>query len=353
MTESILAQENCFDAIKSAGKPVVLFGMGNGADMIIDVFEKYSIKWEGVFASDKFVRGHSFHSKKVLTLLQAEEIFGDFVAVMTFAVHDDETIGFVKKISEKHQLFSPTVPVAGSGLFTREFAEQNIEKINRVYSLLADERSRKTFENVIKFKISGKLGYLFEVYSPEQEVFDGVLKLSDSETILDLGAYDGDTLRIFLQNTGGKYKKIVALEPDEKNFRKLAKATQDMENVELINKGVWKENTVLRFQKSAGRQSKVSDNADRQIEVIGVDSLKEDFSFIKMDVEGCEREALLGAEKTIKKCLPKLYVCAYHRNEDIFDLPLLINSFDERYKLYFRQHKYIPAWESNFYAVAK
>lgn len=353
MREAILTQENCFDAIKKPGKPIVLFGMGNGADMIIDVFEKYSIKWDGVFASDKFVRGHSFRSKKVLTLSQAEEAFGDFVAVMTFAVHDDETIEFVKRISEKHQFFSPTVPVAGDGLFTREFAQKNIGKIEQVYSLLADDRSKKTFENVIKFKISGKVEYLFDVYSPQQEIFDNVLKLSDSETILDLGAYDGDTLKMFLENTGGKYKKIVALEPDEKNFRKLAKATENMENVELINKGVWSESTVLHFQKTAGRQSKVTDIGNRQIEVVSVDTLNEDFSFIKMDVEGSEKNALLGAEKTIKKCLPKLYVCAYHRNEDIFELPLLINSFDDKYKFYFRQHKYIPAWESNFYAVAK
>ncbi|MBQ7654415.1 MAG: FkbM family methyltransferase, partial [Clostridia bacterium] len=119
------------------------------------------------------------------------------------------------------------------------------------------------------------------------------------------------------------------------------------------NKGVWSENTFLNFEKAAGRQSKISSSGNRQIEVISVDSLKEDFSFIKMDVEGSEKKALLGAEKTIRKNLPKLYVCAYHRNEDIFELPLLINSFDERYEFYFRQHKYIPAWESNFYAVAK
>ena len=70
-----------------------------------------------------------------------------------------------------------------------------------------------------------------------------------------------------------------------------------------------------------------------------------------MDVEGSEKKALLGARKTIEKYHPKLYVCAYHRNEDIFELPLLINSFFDGYRFFFRQHKYLPAWESNFYVT--
>lgn len=353
MMDDRFFEKNCFDELKKTDKPILLFGMGNGADMIIDVFEKYSISYDGVFASDKFVRGHSFRGKKVLTLVQAEEKFGDFDVVMSFAVHDDETINFVKEISRNHQFYSPTVPVAGSGLFTREYVEENIEKIEKVFSLLADEKSKKTFENVIKFKISGKVEYLFEVYESQDEVFENIIKLSDDETMLDLGAYDGDTLKYFLEKTDGEYKKIVALEPDQKNFHKLVKAAENLHDVSLINKGVWSENTFLNFEKAAGRQSKISSSGNRQIEVISVDSLKEDFSFIKMDVEGSEKKALLGAEKTIRKNLPKLYVCAYHRNEDIFELPLLINSFDERYEFYFRQHKYIPAWESNFYAVAK
>ena len=64
-----------------------------------------------------------------------------------------------------------------------------------------------------------------------------------------------------------------------------------------------------------------------------------------------EAKALDGAKETIKKYLPKLYVCAYHRNEDMYALPQKIKDFDSRYNVYFRHHPYIPAWESNFYAV--
>lgn len=72
---------------------------------------------------------------------------------------------------------------------------------------------------------------------------------------------------------------------------------------------------------------------------------------IKMDIEGSEMKALDGAKRIIKTYLPKLYVCAYHRNEDLFALGKKILSLNDKYTLYFRHSVYIPAWESNFYAV--
>ncbi|MPN49714.1 hypothetical protein SDC9_197336 [bioreactor metagenome] len=70
-----------------------------------------------------------------------------------------------------------------------------------------------------------------------------------------------------------------------------------------------------------------------------------------MDIEGSESHAIKGAADTIRKHHPKLYICAYHRNEDLFALPLQIFDIDPTYKFYIRQHPYIPAWECNFYLV--
>ena len=70
-----------------------------------------------------------------------------------------------------------------------------------------------------------------------------------------------------------------------------------------------------------------------------------------MDVEGFEREALWGASKTIARHAPKLVVAMYHRNEDIFELPLLVKKLNPKYQIYIRHRLYIPAWETNLYAV--
>ena len=72
-----------------------------------------------------------------------------------------------------------------------------------------------------------------------------------------------------------------------------------------------------------------------------------------MDVEGAEREAIWGASRTISRFGPMLMISLYHRNEDIFELPILISRLNPKYKLYIRHQLYIPAWETNLYAVCE
>ena len=117
MTEKIKDMP-LWDYLKSTDKPIVLYGMGNGADMIIEVLESLGLEFADVFASDGFVRGHFFHGKKVLTLSEGKNKYDDFIILMTFAIHDRPTLDYIKALSLEHELYSPTVPVAGKGLFT-------------------------------------------------------------------------------------------------------------------------------------------------------------------------------------------------------------------------------------------
>ncbi|MDE7124055.1 MAG: FkbM family methyltransferase [Eubacterium sp.] len=166
-----------------------------------------------------------------------------------------------------------------------------------------------------------------------------------------MGAYDGDTIREFTAYTQGRYKHIYALEPDEKNFKKLVKNTENMQGISLYNLGAWNRKDTLIFSKKAGRNSKLSSEGV-PVEVTDIDSLiSSKVTLLKMDIEGAELRALEGCEQTIKKYAPKLYVCAYHRNEDMFALPMKILEYNSSYKIYFRHSPYIPAWESNFYCT--
>lgn len=340
-----------WEHMKNEKRPIVLYGMGNGADMIIDVLEKNGVEFADVFASDSFVRGHYFHGKKVLRLCEVEEKYEDFVVLMTFAVHDEATLSFVKELSRKHTLFSPTVPIAGNGLFTLDYVKEHDRDFDAAYDLLADEKSRKAFVDVLNFKISGKTDYLFSCQSAKEEVYRDILMLGEHEHIVDLGAYDGDTIREFLAATNGKYSSITAFEPDEKNFKKLERKTAELNNIERYNLGAWSKKEVLFFQKKAGRNS-AQNESGIPINFDSVDNVvKHEVSFIKMDIEGAESEAIDGAAKTIIDYKPKLYVCAYHRNEDMFVLPMKIHALNPNYRIYFRHHPYIPAWESNFYCV--
>ena len=350
MTEKI-CEASLWDYLKIADKPIVLYGMGNGADMIIDVLHCLGLDFADVFASDSFVRGHYFHGRKVLKLSEVKEKHDDFIILLTFAIHDRATLDYIKDLSQSYELYSPTVPVAGKGLFTYNYIKEHEEEFDEAYNLLYDERSKEDFLSILNFKISGKVKYLFECEYEKSRLYDEILPLGDNETIVDLGAYDGDTIREFTAVTKGKYKKIIAFEPDEKNFKKLSKKTEGMENIHRYNLGAWDKRETLLFAKKAGRNSH-RDNEGVPVNFDSVDNLiNEEVTFIKMDIEGAELKALEGARNTIKKYSPKLYVCAYHRNEDMFTLPSMIKLLNPEYKIYFRHHPYIPAWESNFYAT--
>lgn len=337
--------------LQETRKPILLYGMGNGADMIIKILESYSISYSDTFASDGFVRGHSFHGKRVLSFREAKEKYGNFVIIVTFAVHDEPTMNFISQLSDSFELYAPTVSVVDGSPFDLDFFKENEDNFHKAYEMLSDEKSKSDYLDILRFKLSGDVKYLVKTHSEKMKLYDEVLPLSDNETIMDLGAYDGDTVREFLTVTNGKYNKIFALEPDEKNFRKLERKTEGLENLIRLNIGAWDKKETLYFAKKSGRNSRLEDGGV-PVEFDNVDNIADcEITFIKMDIEGAELKALEGAKNTVRKYKPKLYVCAYHRNEDMFALPFKIKELYEGYKIYFRQHPYIPAWESNFYAI--
>lgn len=343
-------EKNVWEALKETTLPIVIYGMGNGADMIINRLESLGVSVADIFASDEFVRGHYFHGKKVLKYPEACEKYDDFAIVMAFAVHDKKMLNRVRKLSKKHTLYFPDVPVVGDGTFTREYIKENEKEFDFAYSLLADENSRKSFVDVLNFKVSGKTEYLFACQREREEIYRDYLKLGDDEIFMDLGAYDGDTIREFLTMTNG-YRKIYAVEADEKNFKKLTEKTAELGKIELFNLAAWDKKDTLFFEKKKGRNSKLSSNGKIQILADSVDNILSgrEITFLKADVEGSEEKVLLGAANTIRQYRPKLYICAYHRNSDMFVLPRRIHEICGDYRLHFAHRAYVPAWESNFY----
>lgn len=344
--------KNVWNILKDCEKPVVLYGMGDGADKVLKAFEHYGISASAVIASDEFVRGQSFHGFKVKKLSEAEQEFGEFVIALCFASQLPEVINTIKSVAKKHMLLVPSVPVFGNVMFDDDFIGKNSENMKRAYSLLADDLSKKVFENVLEFYYTGDICLLEDITTDKSEAFNNILRLSQNEVYVDLGAYNGDTVDEFLQYSGGKYRKIVALEPNVKNFEKLKAHCADMPNVELWRLGSYSHSTVLTFNNKAGRNSAISETGV-ETRVAPVDTVLcgTAAGYIKADVEGADFETLCGMKNTLKSFKPKLNFSAYHRFEDIFRLPILINKINPEYRIYLRHHPYIPAWDTNLYCV--
>lgn len=336
-------------------RPIVLYGMGDGADKILAQFARLGIRISAVFASDEFVRGHSFHGFRVQKLDEVLQALGeDIVIVMGFASQRPEVLEKIYALDARFDVVAPDVPVVEGPLFDEGFMRQHNEEMKRAYDLLADEQSRRVFVDTIRFKLSGKLRYLRASETDKQEAFRGILRPNTEEHFADLGAYNGDTVRELLRFTDGRFASVTALEPDRRNFRKLrAYAQKELSGaVELVQAGAWSSDTVRTFSAKAGRQSRVDTNG-LEIPMRSLDSVLDGrpCTLLKMDVEGAERQAISGAVRTIERCRPRLNIAAYHTSGDFFALPLLIHGICPAYRLYLRHHPYVPAWDTNLYAA--
>lgn len=347
----IKEKETCWEYLYKSDKPIFIYGMGTGAEKILERFEEFKIPLAGFFASDGFVRGHSFKGHTVHTLKQVEEAAGEFIAVLAFAAGYRSLYDKINLIAKKHDLRAPDVPVAGEGLFTYDYCVKNAEKIQTVYESLADEKSREAFAGAVNFKISGKIDYLDKITSGREEIYKNLIKQNNVGAYVDLGAYDGDTAKEFIENSDGTRGHVYAFEPNAKNFKKLQKNLGGTSGVTLINAAAWDFNGTLSFSPEAGRNSAAVPGGKQTADCATVDALiKESAGIIKIDVEGAEKNAIMGAKRHIKN--GSSVICSlYHRNEDLFEIPLLLLSINPKLKLYIRHHLYIPAWETNLYAV--
>lgn len=340
-----------WEKAQSTEKPVLIYGTGNGADKIIDELDKLNVKISGIFASDGFVRSRNFRSFPVISYSEAKEKYGDFLTLISFGSQRPEVFENFRKIAQERETYSVDVPVYGDNIFNRDFYEKHKDEIEKVRSMLCDEKSRQVYDSIISFKLTGDMNLLFSCETPRDEAYESILQLTADETYLDLGAFNGDTVEEFISHVSS-YRKIYAAEPDRKNFSKLLKNTESIRNIELFNVCISDSDGKIRFSSDGGRNGK-ADSKGISVNSMTVDSIigKNEVTYIKFDVEGLEKEALTGSSETIKRCKPKMLVSCYHRSEDIFTLPLLVKSIRDDYRVYIRHNPYIPAWDTQFYFI--
>ena len=337
--------------LKQTQKPIVLYGMGNGADKIISVLNRYDIKVSGVFASDGFVRQKVFHGFKVIDYKTARETFGDMIVLLCFGSALPDVIANVKRIAGEQELYAPDVPVFGDTLFNMEYAIANKNRLQNIYNRLADEQSKLVFKNAVMYKLTGKIDYLFDCETQPSEIYEKILKFTDSETYFDLGAYRGDTVEEFVSKVED-YNKIVAIEPDLKTYNKLCTATQSVKNITNINACVSDIDGETKFDMQHSRGSSIGQGSGI-INSVTVDSLAKDFAptYIKMDIEGAESAAIKGGTHTIAELKPKMQIAAYHRSEDLFTVPESVMALRADYKIYLRHFPSLPCWDMSYYFI--
>lgn len=211
-----------------------------------------------------------------------------------------------------------------------------------VYNNLSDYRSKKTLYSIL----SNWYRYDFlSTAQTKENLFDDyfdldLVKCSNGEVIVDLGAYTGDTVLSYIKNYGEDcYKKIYCYEITPDTFKILKENLKPYKNIEFRLKAVGDINESMKIisNNTSSSANTIEPKPDGDIEMVTLDSdINEPVTLIKSDIEGFEQKAILGARNHILNEHPKLLISVYHNNEDIWKIPQMIFDLSKDYKFYLR-----------------
>jgi FkbM family methyltransferase len=233
------------------------------------------------------------------------------------------------------------------------------ERIQAAGQLLTDVPSQALYASILEFRMTGDFSVLPRPDPTTQYLPSDLPQWKQPTRLVDCGAYDGDVIRDFITH-GCTFSALSAFEPDLQNYTRLVenmrKYACTIPELSLWPCGVHASSRQLSFASGLGEASGIADSGGRMIQCVALDEALPNFAptLIKMDIEGAEKEALAGAEKLIASSHPGLAICTYHSPDHLWEIPLLINTFADKYKIqyqYFLRTYAYNSFETVFYAI--
>ena len=222
--------------------------------------------------------------------------------------------------------------------FAEDFANNRAE-YEKIYTLLADEKSKRVFTKLLNFKISFDYGFM-EGFTNDHEgqYFDReIVPEFKNITFLDGGGYVGDTATEVIKNYPD-FKKIYLVEPISENLRIAKRELGHYEKIEFIPFGLGKSKETLFFNEEKSF-STMYGKGTQSVRVDTIDNIaKERVDYIKLDIEGAEQDAIDGANATINRDHPTLAICIYHKAEDWYKIPQKVLAIRSDYHIYLRHY---------------
>jgi FkbM family methyltransferase len=237
---------------------------------------------------------------------------------------------------------------------------EQADDVRRAFDLWSDDRSRQEYVDQIRWRLRLDFDGLADPDTETMYFPKDLFALRADEVFIDCGAYDGDTLEVFLKESADRFRKIVALEPDPANFRVLEKNWHQLfaeqpDRIEAYPLASGAREERLYFSADGDDASRVTSSGSGnvvEVEAVALDNFLGEPAptYLKMDIEGSEMDALAGASRIIRDEHPLLAICAYHKQDDLWKIPLFIHALNPGYRLFLRPHK-LEVWDLVCYAV--
>lgn len=327
-------------------------GAGSSAPEVNYYLQENGIKISDVFVDDEYyTEGLMFDGKPVLSYTMLKDKYDKVNVILGNSNYEKK--GLLEKktcVNHVYCLFSISYNVFNKTPLSE--IEQHISEFESVYELLEDDKSRRNPMAFLKTRIAGNNQYIMDVFEQETTFFrNEIFQIDGNETYLDVGAFDGDTIRLFLKENKGIYKYIYAVEPDCKNFRELERYIKEkhLKDIEISKMGAWNIEEKLYFSSSEKQVSSVisekcavSGGEVSYVEAAPIDRIfdySKQVTLFKINYFEGVKEAIEGAAEILRKHAPKLAVTVGFDCRNIRCIPQLIKSINPKYKIYFRFNK--------------
>jgi FkbM family methyltransferase len=217
--------------------------------------------------------------------------------------------------------------------------------IRAAFQLFHDDASRREYVAQVRWRLWQDFSALPPPSAHEQYLPEDLFALSPEEVFVDCGAFDGDTIRSIVQHCGD-FRQIVALEPDPRSFQRLEDCVSQLpqplrERIRLCKVAASAATGMVRFEPDGTAGAKILDHGGTEVACDTLENILADLdpSYVKLDVEGAEYDALRGAQSILARGLALWAVCVYHKQSDLWRLPLMLrSSLPSDYEFFLRKH---------------
>jgi FkbM family methyltransferase len=231
------------------------------------------------------------------------------------------------------------------------------DAITRGLDVWADDRSREEYLGQVRYRLT--LADDLPPFIPPAETYfpEELIARRADECFVDCGAFDGDSVRAFVERRGGAFARAIAIEADPLNAAKLRQSVAGMpeavrKRIRVVESAVGSRRERVRFDSTGTAGSVIGGTGTIEVDCAPLDELLEGETptYIKMDIEGAEPLALAGARRVIERHRPVLAICLYHSHEHLWEIPLFLHGVAPDYQLFLRRYS-DDCWEQVCYAV--
>ena len=154
-----------------------------------------------------------------------------------------------------------------------------------------------------------------------QQEYQTQYKIKPGDVVIDAGAFNGH-LSLYFASVLGAQGKVISVECDQQNLQLMKKnfdRNNEIRNICIEEKALWKSVTEVDFYEQGNVASSIvwMKGTKRRVLTTTIDQIVKNHhlsnvNFIKMDIEGAELQAIVGASATIKSFSPSFAVASYH-----------------------------------------